>query len=1025
MKTKYSVSVISALFLFVFSILISADHAAAANWTEMISPTSNALRCVWGSDVWRRSSNDVFAVGDSGTILHYNGVDWTEMSCPVSNDLKGVWGTSGNNVFAVGDSGIILHYNGTEWTEMSSPVSEELRGIWGSSGSNVFAVGMGGVIVRYDGTAWTLMDRMSTANLWSIWGYSANHIFAVGDSGTILYYDGSDWTHLMNIPNIFLRGVWGSSEEDAFAVGSFGALYQYDDGSWTKIEGGSSANHYVGIWGNSENDTFVVISIGDIVHYDGTTWSSMGVGSENPLQSVWGSSSTDVFAVGGGGKIFHYSPQDVPILSVTPPFQDVPATEGSAIFDVTNTGEGTMVWTAGSDAEWLTVVSSQESGKITATYTANPTDSSRIGKITVTAPNATGSPKTVEVRQAEPGPVLSVTPSFTEVSAEKGSTSFNIANTGVGTLEWAAESKADWIVIDSDNIGTGAAVITLSYEANTATDSRTGAINIIAPEAAGSPQIFEIRQSYPVPILTVAPALQEVSETGGSTTFDVTNTGVGTLIWTAESNTDWIVIDSGDSGTGNGTITATYESNLGSARTGTITITAESATGSPKTVEVKQSSVHPVLTVTPIIRELTEAGGSATFDVANSGTGILEWTTESDADWISIVQSSGVNSGTITVSYEPNTGAPRAGTITVTAPGAAHSPRTVDLRQNPVCWQTMESGGSYNLRDVWGSTENNVFAVGKNGAIIHYDGSAWGEMASGSYNYLRAVWGSSGNNVFAVGQGGVILHYNGTLWTEMESGVTEDLRDVWGSSGNNVFAVGEKGVILRYNGISWIKAQPVTLNSLNSVWGSSENDVFAAGGIWGTVTMLHYDGEKWTQMQADSINIPYDIWGSSGNNAFAAGNSGSVLHYTGGTWKEMATNASQYLQGIWGSSGKDVFAVGMEGTILRYNGSDWTELVTGVSKDLYGVWGSSENDVFAVGNSGTIIHYSPYAGLPGDVDGNGVVNLGDAVLALKVTAGIDTGAVNLKADVNGDAGIGTEEVSYILRIVLFADKSGG
>ncbi|MCP4352538.1 MAG: hypothetical protein GY795_44330 [Desulfobacterales bacterium] len=1023
MKTKYSVSVISALSLFVFSILVSADHAAA-NWTEMISPTSNALRSVWGSTAWRRSSNDVFAVGDSGTILHYNGTDWTEMSCPVSNDLYGVWGTSGYNVFAVGDSGIILHYNGTEWTEMSSTVSEELRGIWGSfAGSNVFAVGMGGVIVRYDGADWTRMDSMTTGNLWSIWGNSENHMFTVGDWGTILFYDGSDWTP-MSTTDKFLRGVWGSSENNAFIAGFNGTILGYEDGAWTLMDGGPVSDMYTGIWGTSENDVFIAANTGDVLHYDGTAWSPMGVGSENPLQSVWGSSSTDVFAVGGGGKIFHYFPQDVPVLSVTPSFQDVPATEGSAIFDVTNTGEGTMVWTAGSDAEWLTVVSSQESGKITATYTANPTDSSRIGKITVIAPNATGSPKIVEVRQAEPGPVLSVTPSFTDVSAEKGSTSFNIANTGIGTLEWAAESKADWIVIDSDKVGTGAAVITLSYEANTGTDSRTGTINIMAPDAAGSPQIFEIRQSYPVPILTVAPASQEVSETGGSATFDVTNTGVGTLIWTAESDADWIVIDSGDSGTGDGTITATYESNLGSARTGTITIAAESATGSPKTVEVKQSSAHPVLTVTPIIRELTEAGGLATFDVANSGTGILEWTAESDAGWISIVQGSGVNSGTITVSYESNTGAPRAGTITITAPEAAHSPRTVDLRQNPVCWQTMENGVSYNLRDVWGSSGNDVFAVGKNGVIIHYDGSVWGEMASVSYNYLRAVWGSSGNNVFAVGEGGVILHYNGTLWTEMASGVTEDLRDVWGSSGNNVFAVGEKGVILRYNGSSWIKAQPVTLSSLNSVWGSSENDVFAAGGTWGTVTMLHYDGEKWTQMQADSINIPYDIWGSSGNNAFAAGNSGSVLHYTGGAWKEMATNASQYLQGIWGSSGKDVYAVGMEGTILRYSSSGWTELVTGVSKDLYGVWGSSENDVFAVGNSGTVIHYSPYAGLPGDVDGNGVVNLGDAVLALKVMAGIGTGAVSLKADVNGDAGIGTEEVSYILRIVLFADKSG-
>ncbi len=1025
MKTRYSLNVISTLFFVVFSILADGDHAAA-NWTEMSSPTSNSLRSVWGAlGPWRRSGTNVFAVGDAGTILRYDdNTGWTEMSCPVSNDLKGVWGTSVTDVFAVGDSGTILHYDGTAWTEMTSPVSDELRSIWGSSATNVFAVGIGGVIVKYEKGTWAQKSSMSNANLWSIWGYSANHIFTVGDSKTILWYSG-DWTPGMTGGfNELLRGVWGSSENDAFAVGykgTKGIILRYEDGGWSTMDGAPAISPYLGVWGSSEEDVFVVGNSGTILHYDGT-WETMESGTDNFLRGIWGSSYAGVFAVGGNGTILHYSPQDVPILSVTPSFQDVSAQEGSTSFDVANTGEGTMAWTAESDADWLTVANNPESGKITATYTANTDDSLRIGKITITATGAAGSPKTVEVRQSKPTPILSVTPSSRDVSAEEGSTSFNIANTGVETLEWVAESNADWISIDSDNVGTGNSVITVSYEANTGTAKRTGTITITAPGATGSPEIVEVRQSYPLPILTVTPLLQEVSETGDSTTFDITNTGVGTLEWTVKSNDDWIVIDSENSGTGTGTITVTYESNLGDARTGTITITAEGAIGSPKTVEVKQSSVHPVLAVTPIIRNVTETGGSTTFDVANTGTGIMEWTAVSNAGWISITQGSGVNNETITVNYESNTGNPRAGTITVTAPGAAGSPRIVDLRQNPVSWHAMESGVSYNLRDVWGSSGNDVFAVGKNGVILHYDGSAWGEMVSGSYNYLRAVWGSSGNNVFAVGKGGVILHYNGTQWTAMESGIADDLRDVWGSSGTNVFAVGGKGVILRYDGNSWTKAQAVTLSSLNGVWGSSGNNVFATGGTWAAVTMLHYDGEKWTEMQADSNNTLYGIWGSSENNAFAAGESGSVLHYTGSSWKKMTTGASEYLQGIWGSSGKDVFAVGMDGTILRYNGSGWAKLVTGVSNDLYGVWGSSESDVFAVGNSGTIIRYSVQANLPGDLDGNGVVNLGDAILALKVMAGIDTGAVNLKADVNGDARIGAEEVSYIVRIVLFAEK---
>ena len=53
----------------------------------------------------------------------------------------------------------------------------------------------------------------------------------------------------------------------------------------------------------------------------------------------------------------------------------------------------------------------------------------------------------------------------------------------------------------------------------------------------------------------------------------------------------------------------------------------------------------------------------------------------------------------------------------------------------------------------------------------------------------------------------------------------------------------------------------------------------------------------------------------------------------------------------------------------------------------------------------------------GDVDGNTNVNLADAILALKVAAGLSPGGVNLNADVNGDGKIGLAEVVYILQNV--------
>ena len=60
-------------------------------------------------DVWGSSGSDVFAVGNSGLILHYDGNSWSKMTCGTSSPLEALWGSSGSDVFAVGYA-VILHF---------------------------------------------------------------------------------------------------------------------------------------------------------------------------------------------------------------------------------------------------------------------------------------------------------------------------------------------------------------------------------------------------------------------------------------------------------------------------------------------------------------------------------------------------------------------------------------------------------------------------------------------------------------------------------------------------------------------------------------------------------------------------------------------------------------------------------------------------------------------------------------------------------------------------------------------------
>ena len=129
-------------------------------------------------------------------------------------------------------------------------------------------------------------------------------------------------------------------------------------------------------------------------------------------------------------------------------------------------------------------------------------------------------------------------------------------------------------------------------------------------------------------------------------------------------------------------------------------------------------------------------------------------------------------------------------------------------------WEEMDSNTTVNLYDIWGSSSSDVFAVGEDGTILHYDGSTWEEMTSNTTKTLYDISGSSSSDVFAITctitedtrrrhrtywqYENIILHYDGSTWEEMTSNTTKCLRGIWGSSSSDVFVVGSDGTILRY-----------------------------------------------------------------------------------------------------------------------------------------------------------------------------------------------------------------------------------
>jgi hypothetical protein len=322
-------------------------------------------------------------------------------------------------------------------------------------------------------------------------------------------------------------------------------------------------------------------------------------------------------------------------------------------------------------------------------------------------------------------------------------------------------------------------------------------------------------------------------------------------------------------------------------------------------------------------------------------------------------------------------------------------------------WSRMESGTTFSLYSVWGSSASDLFSVGEPGGrfesgIFHYDGQAWSQQSIEAGVTLYSVWGSGSNDVFAVGSSplgergydGALLHYDGASWIFMEGpgvgtqggSVQVYFFSVWGTSGSDVFAVGEsnigfnRAIIAHYDGTRW-SDMPLPARDdrvLKDVFGSAPQDVYAVGyfdasaslrrlsplsaraGFFSEGVILHYDGVEWREVQPVGANVAYSgVWASAPNDVFVVGSSddqGIILHFDGTSWSTMPAPPTGPLLDVWGTSGSEVYAVGV-GTILHYDGQNWTEALA-TQQRLAGVWASSPTDVFTVGSSGTVLRGS-------------------------------------------------------------------
>ncbi|MGE3456041.1 MAG: WD40/YVTN/BNR-like repeat-containing protein, partial [Kofleriaceae bacterium] len=175
-----------------------ASHFDGGAWTAVefgdvfdspwrfLSVSAVAWNAVWavGYDGDDGSSSDTAAP----LVGFYDGLQWTRQSnVPTTAFLRSVWARSATDVWAVGDDGVIVHYDGQTWSASPSGVTHDLLAVTGV-GNTVWAAGANGVLLKRAGSSWVLQQTGTTRTIRALGAISATDVWAGGDDGLLLHY---------------------------------------------------------------------------------------------------------------------------------------------------------------------------------------------------------------------------------------------------------------------------------------------------------------------------------------------------------------------------------------------------------------------------------------------------------------------------------------------------------------------------------------------------------------------------------------------------------------------------------------------------------------------------------------------------------------------------------------------------------------------------------------------------------------------------------------------------------------------
>ena len=357
-----------------------------------------------------------------------------------------------------------------------------------------------------------------------------------------------------------------------------------------------------------------------------------------------------------------------PHLTVTPGALQFSVSAGDTsavtqqVVAIGHAGYNSLAYVATASENWISVSPATGITPTNVTVSVNPTGlqpGTYVGEVSFVDANRPDSGEVVPVRLDYTSPQLAVSPdtiSLSTTSADLSTHPFSIqiANLGLGALNWHLVESVDWITTSSDS-GTGAATVTVTLVPLFAdTGVNVAPIVVDAGIISGSPDTVWVvmTKTLAVPVLNLSPdsihfSAYALTDTTMQAPVTVGNNGPVSFNWTASVTQPWLSLSS-DSGTANdviqievmsqqmpkGTYTdkVVFESVAGPSTTDTLVVVLELTNGQP-VIAVIPNTIH--------IRTDNPAALDTSVKIANSGSGALHWRALSNTGWLVVSPDSG------------------------------------------------------------------------------------------------------------------------------------------------------------------------------------------------------------------------------------------------------------------------------------------------------------------------------------------------------------------------------------------------